>query len=89
MSREACTNPDPDCKYYETDYCLQSTHHVYWPRRDYTTSLEKRFRNLPANKELLPRCLHDELHATLESPEKPSYEYMESAVAIRGLEVVA
>ena len=89
MSKEDCRTPNPECKYYETDYCLQSLHHVYWPRRNYTTPLEKRFRNLPENKELLPRCEHDELHATTEPPEKPSHAFMESVVYIQPVEVVA
>lgn len=45
------------------------THHLFYPRCDYTTPLEKRFRKafvLPIH-----RGIHDELHARLPKPEKP------------------
>ena len=73
---ESCPTPRQDCKYEGTPECLITQHHLYWPRPDYTTKLEKDFRNLPQNKEPLSRCDHDELHATQDPPEKPSTDFM-------------
>ena len=45
------------------------THHLFFPRCDYNTPLEKRFRKafvLPIH-----RGIHDELHAKIQKPEKP------------------
>lgn len=45
------------------------THHLFFPRCDYTTPLEKRFRKafvLPIH-----RAIHDELHAKISKPQKP------------------
>lgn len=45
------------------------THHLFFPRVDYTTPLEKRFRKafvLPIH-----RSIHDELHHRLPKPQKP------------------
>lgn len=45
------------------------THHLFFPRCDYVTPLEKRFRKafvLPIH-----RGLHDELHAKIPKPMKP------------------
>lgn len=45
------------------------THHLFFPRADYTTPLEKRFRKafvLPIH-----RGIHDELHAKVPKPAKP------------------
>lgn len=45
------------------------THHLFFPRCDYTTPLEKKFRKAF----LLPihRAIHDEIHAKLAAPHKP------------------
>ncbi len=45
------------------------THHLFFPRCDYTTPLEKKFRKafvLPIH-----RGIHDELHAKVAKPTKP------------------
>lgn len=45
------------------------THHLFFPRCDYTTPLEKKFRKafvLPIH-----RGVHDELHAKIPKPHKP------------------
>jgi hypothetical protein len=39
------------------------------------------FRNLPDEKEQLPRCVHDEKHATESPPERPSRAFMLQAIA--------
>lgn len=74
MSRKECPNPTPDCK-YETPFA--DTHHPAWPRSEYTTSLEKRYRQLGAVT--LCRCQHDIEH-TYQPPQKPSVEEMRSAI---------
>ena len=37
-------------------------HHRYWPRRDYKTRVEKKFRNLPCNIDLLSAAEHTRVH---------------------------
>lgn len=49
-------------------------HHVIWMRRDYKTSLEKRFRNslvIP-----MPIAIHADLHHNLYPPPKPERDVM-------------
>lgn len=46
------------------------THHLFWPRVDYKTTTEKQFRRafqIPLN-----RGVHNEVHAKLRPPIKPS-----------------
>lgn len=52
-----------------------SVHHKWWPARDYRTALERAFREHPANKVLLCRCLHDLEHLK-RPPQKPSAAFM-------------
>lgn len=81
MSRKACQFETPDCKYFNgAEGCHSSTHHEYWPRSDFTTPLEKSFRELPENKFDICRQMHDEIHAFDEPPIKPSIEVMREAV---------
>jgi hypothetical protein len=58
-------------------------HHIYHPSNDYTSSIERRFRNHPDNIEDLPWCEHKLLHAKNDPPPKPSIEYM-AGFLIRG-----
>jgi hypothetical protein len=46
------------------------THHLFWPRSSYKTTVEKQFRRsfqVPIN-----RGVHNEVHAKIEPPTKPS-----------------
>ena len=55
-------------------------HHLMYPRRDYSTPLEKQFRRqliLPVDIEV-----HRELHALLKPPTKPSREIMLGYLAV-------
>lgn len=79
-----CPNPRPDCKYAELGGCFSDTHHLFYPRRSYTSKTEKAFRELPDNKEQLCRAEHDELHATERPPLKPSSAEILAALAIYG-----
>lgn len=55
-------------------------HHLFWPRTNYRTTLEKTFRRqfvLPIN-----RGVHDEVHAQLEPPVKPNRRTMLGYLAL-------
>jgi hypothetical protein len=61
------------------------TDHVYFPRRNYRTSVERRFRELEDNKREICMALHAERHALITErvdplPEKPTREQMNQAV---------
>lgn len=80
MERIPCQNQDV-CRLRDMPRgCFEDVHHLYYPRRDYTTSIEKRFRQLDENKVLICRALHDDEHALWEVPEKPDLELMKMAV---------
>jgi len=55
---------------------FQDTHHTAYPRRDYRTAVEKRWRELPVNKIQICRGLHDAIHASGYIPAKPSRDEM-------------
>lgn len=84
-----CIDIRPDCKYVGTEQCLLTIHHEFYPRRDYRTKIEKQFRELVINKTMLPRCEHDNLHATQTPPEKPSRDEMLVAISRTALGEVA
>lgn len=78
---EKCSDPTLVCKYYGTEQCQMTVHHLYYPHKLYKTIVEKAFRELPINKIRLPRCEHDQIE--LEGPPpKPNEEYMEAMVRI-------
>lgn len=79
---ECTTEMRKECKYVLGKMgCHSSIHHEYFPERAYKTGIEKKFRELDENKIRLPRCMHDELHATTPEPEKPSRYDMLAAIA--------
>lgn len=80
MERIPCT-PNPECKY--AGRCFEDIDHIYWPAKDYTTPVEKEFRELPENKQLICRVLHEQRHATEQPPLKPDRETM--LLAINGI----
>lgn len=81
MMRGECPRENVDCPlYYEG--CFTDVHHLYFPRRSYKSRVEKDFRNLPDNKEVLCRDEHNERHATELPPLKPTREEMLGAIAI-------
>lgn len=58
-----------------------SIHHIYWPRRNYVTSTEKTFRNLPCHKVEMSTEGHRLLHQLAFQdngviPDKPDHEAM-------------
>jgi hypothetical protein len=64
--REAC----PLVRHFE------DTHHLAYPRRDYKTAVEKRWRELPERKVEICRWLHQNIHASGYLPAKPDREDM-------------
>lgn len=57
--------------------CVGSdTHHLAYPANQYRTRIEKQWRELAFNKEQVPRCLHNAIHASGYIPEKPSRDEM-------------
>lgn len=80
MERIPCANQD-SCRWQALEMgCHEDVHHQFWPRRHYKTSTEKRFRELPENKVLICRNLHDEEHALFEPPTKPDFTIMKLAL---------
>lgn len=75
---EDCPNPRPDCKYYPN--CFADVDHIYYPKSEYKKGTERTFRELPINKRLLCRALHELRHATETPPPKPSLNTMIEAI---------
>lgn len=70
MSMHPCPNKHEGCPLYNSaSGCYADLHHQYWPKSEYRTDLEKRFRN--AFVELMCRSEHNEIHHH-RKPEKPS-----------------
>jgi len=68
-----------DCNSFPA--CL-TEHHLYWPEHDYTGDpVSRTFHDLPVNKMLVCRKMHDDFHETEEPPPKPSREDMLQAIA--------
>lgn len=63
-------SPNIPCKYREEDECFEDLHHEAYPKSDYRTGLEKRFRNHVMNKVIMCRAMHDEEHAQRLIPKK-------------------
>lgn len=81
---ERCPEPKDDCRYAGTSQCFLSDHHEYWPSPQYTSVIDEVFRELPEHITPLPRCDHDELHATQNPPEKPDLATMMDVIENRG-----
>lgn len=77
--REVPCEPTPECKYYPN--CYQDVHHEAWPEREYLTTLERVYRDMPENQVFMCRAEHDNTHADQSPPEKPSREEMLRAIA--------
>jgi len=72
-----CPNTSPECRYWKNKHgCRQNTHHLYYPKNDYTTPVEKEFRELQDNKVVLCMVEHDQLHKIEQPPMKPSRDEM-------------
>lgn len=60
--------------------CFTDTHHLAYPASDYKTAVEKKWRELPANKVELCRFLHNSIHASGYFPPKPDRDEMMSEI---------
>lgn len=79
-----CPNASPECRYFESKHgCRTNVHHLYWPKNQYTTPVEKEFRELPENKERMCMSEHSDLHRLEAPPDKPDREEM--LLAINGI----
>ena len=58
----------------------KNRHHCFWPRKDYKSEVEKKFRNLPCNIVWIDEMAHRLLHICSEPPRKPSIHEMHQAV---------
>ncbi len=54
----------------------QNRHHIWHPRRDYKTPIERSFRALPCNVVWIDEKAHTLLHIYTKPPDKPSHEEM-------------
>ncbi len=81
-----CDKNREGCPYY-TSGCRQNTHHLYYPRHDYKTKVERIFRDLPENKVQLCMDEHDEIHATELPPVKPPRDEMLLAIGNSAINV--
>lgn len=79
MARRPCPNPSEDCKYFnKPGGCFADQHHPDFPKSDYRTSLEKRYRMARAFH--LCRFLHELIHLEPQ-PEKPTVVEMREHLA--------
>lgn len=77
MERYPCDDPLPGCRY---DPPFGDVHHKWFPRHEYTTPTEKKFRNLECNVVRgICRCMHDLEHLK-RPPRKPTLEVMRQAI---------
>lgn len=86
MSRGPCNENYEGCPYVD-EGCYSDVHHLYWPSTDYTSKIDRKFRNLPANKERVCRFAHDLIHLTQDPPEKPYREDMSDAIIESGVSI--
>ena len=90
MSFTPCEKANEACRFYETEQgCVSNEHHTYWPKKRYTTQVEREFRALPENREQMCMAEHREKHATEQPPVKPSREQMIQAIAAHFIQEVA
>lgn len=61
-------------------YCFEDVHHDFFPSCNYKTSVEKQFRELEVNKVVICRAIHNTIHSTQRSVEKPTRDKMLGAI---------
>lgn len=80
--------PSPDCPYATRPQgCHEIKAHLYYPESEYTTPLERVFRNLPENVEIRCRRFEEASHACEQPPVKPSRELMLLVLETSGVEL--
>jgi len=71
--------PGPDCE--ECEHCQPyNRHHLWWPRTEYMTRVERRFRNLGQFVVHVCPVAHEKAHHYFEPPVKPNREFMLDAL---------
>lgn len=88
----ACRTPKEYCPYYDKKTpkplrgqrhgCYADEHHVYWPEYDYTTPIERAYRELDINKVQTCRWLHDDIHIDQYPPKKPDLVKMLAQLSV-------
>jgi hypothetical protein len=75
---DRCPRANQACPQYNNKLgCVLVRHHLFYPKRDYQTSLEKHFRELPENKVSMCMGQENEVHRVEPyGPPKPSTEIM-------------
>lgn len=58
----------------------KNRHHLYWPARDYTSRVDKTFRNLPCNIVVMDEMAHHLFHVCSDPPWKPTRGEMLAAI---------
>lgn len=64
-----------------------NTHHLFYPRKDYTTRLEHQFRDLPCMRVRLDYYAHHLLHEMIRAMPKPTTEDMQKAINRHGQKI--
>ena len=57
-------------------------HHLTWPRANYKNSVERAYRNHPALQVITDVSIHNDLHAEMDAPLKPTKNQMLGAIAL-------
>lgn len=73
---ELACNP-AECKYAEP---FKDTQHVYRPRTEYKTTVEKEFRRLGCFVIEMCRCMHERWDNTYQAPPKPPVPTMKKLI---------
>lgn len=60
--------------------CYEDSHHLYYPRNEYKTPREKRFRKLGCNVVDMCRHLHNIEHAVWIRTPKPAPDFMDAVI---------
>lgn len=76
---EQCRFPEP----------FQDRHHVYHPRREFKTGVEKKFRQLGCFVYTTCRCMHEEWDGAFDPPPKPPRDVMVQVIAEQAMGVIA
>jgi hypothetical protein len=58
----------------------KNRHHIWWPKKDYQSGIEKRFRELPCNVVWIDSIVHTLLHQYTKPPIKPTHHDMCEAI---------
>ena len=88
MERVPCPAENtPVCPIFQQEgECYEDKHHKYWPSDEYTSRVEKQFRQLEVNKVTICRWLHNTIHAVALPPEQPTVAEMRKVINAENME---